>query len=325
MIDFCILGSGVAGSTIANLLAKKYTVEIFDKARGPGGRSANKRYKNNLNFDHGVQYISPKSKKFNSFIKKLYNKKVIKEWKGNHLNLNFKNTKNKTKYIGKNANNDICKYLLKSIKVNYCSEIINVKNINNSWQITLQNKKTYNFKNLILTCPHPQVKKLVAKYLDKKKFNLKVKMSPNITVLIVYKNYKNLPISSIKFNDKILGWAANENSKKRFKSNLSLWTLQSTNQWANKKINFYKKNKTRVAKELEKRFEELTSFNKKNKVFSHIHGWKYSYNLQSTKMNSFWNNKLRLGVCGDWFLGPKVEDAWTSSTALFNKIKKNPL
>ena len=26
MIDFCVLGSGVAGSTIANLLSKKYSV-----------------------------------------------------------------------------------------------------------------------------------------------------------------------------------------------------------------------------------------------------------------------------------------------------------
>ena len=62
MIDFCVLGSGVAGSTVANLLSKKYSVHVFDKARGPGGRSSNKRFKNNLSFDHGVQYISPKSK-----------------------------------------------------------------------------------------------------------------------------------------------------------------------------------------------------------------------------------------------------------------------
>ena len=36
MIDFCVLGSGVAGSTIANALSKKYTVHVFDKARGSG-------------------------------------------------------------------------------------------------------------------------------------------------------------------------------------------------------------------------------------------------------------------------------------------------
>ena len=63
MIDFCILGSGIAGSTIAKLLSKKYSVQVFDKAKGVGGRTSNKRLKKNLSFDHGAQYISPKSKK----------------------------------------------------------------------------------------------------------------------------------------------------------------------------------------------------------------------------------------------------------------------
>ena len=53
-------------------------------------------------------------------------------------------------------------------------------------------------------------------------------MEPNITTMLAFKNQKNVPVSSIKFNDDILTWAANENSKKRFKSSNSLWTLQST-------------------------------------------------------------------------------------------------
>jgi len=68
MIDYCIVGSGIAGSTIANLLSKKYSVEVIDKARGPGGRASNRRYKKNLSFDHGLQYITPKSKNFINFL-----------------------------------------------------------------------------------------------------------------------------------------------------------------------------------------------------------------------------------------------------------------
>ena len=74
MLDFCVIGSGVSGSTIAYLLSKKYNVEIFDKARGVGGRASNKRFIKNLSFDHGVQYISPKSREFKNFIKLLYKK-----------------------------------------------------------------------------------------------------------------------------------------------------------------------------------------------------------------------------------------------------------
>ena len=89
MIDFCVLGSGVAGSTIANILSKKYSVHVFDKARGSGGRSSNKKFKKNLSFDHGVQYISPKSKKFIKFTQKLLKKKIFKTWDGNHLDFTF--------------------------------------------------------------------------------------------------------------------------------------------------------------------------------------------------------------------------------------------
>ena len=90
MKDFCVVGSGIAGSTIANLLSKKYSVEIFDKARGPGGRSSNRRYKSILSFDHGLQYFSPESHQFIKFIIYLKKKNILKEWKGNHLDFTFK-------------------------------------------------------------------------------------------------------------------------------------------------------------------------------------------------------------------------------------------
>ena len=67
-------------------------------------------------------------------------------------------------------------------------------------------------------------------------------MDANITVMLVIKK-TNKNVSSYLFDDKILGWAAKENSKKRFKSNQDLWTLQSTHNWANKKINKNRENK----------------------------------------------------------------------------------
>ena len=131
MIDFCILGSGIAGSTIANLLSKKNSVHVFDKARGPGGRSSNKRFKNDLSFDHGVQYISPKSKLFIKYIHKLYKNKILKRWDDNHLDFTFEKKPFSTKYIGRRANNDLVKYNLKNIKQSFASPIekIDFKNI----------------------------------------------------------------------------------------------------------------------------------------------------------------------------------------------------
>ena len=68
MIDFCVLGSGVAGSTIANILSKKYSVHVFDKARGPGGRSSNKRLKKNLSFDNVLAVVAASKGNFHIMV-----------------------------------------------------------------------------------------------------------------------------------------------------------------------------------------------------------------------------------------------------------------
>ena len=55
MSSFCVIGSGISGATIANLLSKKHTIDLFDKARGPGGRASFKRLDKIKGFDHGTQ------------------------------------------------------------------------------------------------------------------------------------------------------------------------------------------------------------------------------------------------------------------------------
>ena len=76
MIDFCVLGSGISGSTIANLLSKKYSVKVFDKARGPGGRSSNKRFKDNLSlimeFNIYLQNQKSLQNSYKNYTKKRY-------------------------------------------------------------------------------------------------------------------------------------------------------------------------------------------------------------------------------------------------------------
>ena len=323
MKDFCVIGSGVAGSTIANLLAKKYSVEIFDKARGPGGRASNRRYKNNLSFDHGLQYISPNSSSFKKFIFALKKKNIIKEWPGNHLDFIFKKKDVLTRYVGTKGNNDICKYLIRNIKTSYLSEVTNINFNSGFWAITLNNKDKVFFKKLILTCPFPQLKKISSKYLNKQILNLIPKMMPNITVMAAYKNYQKIPINSIKFDDDVVAWASNENTKKRFKSNLTLWTIQVNIKYSKKIINIYKNDKKKYQSEILKRFEKLTGFDNKNVVNASIHGWKYAYTDRPTSiLKSSWNNKINLGICADWLLGPKAEDAWLSAHDLLKKIQK---
>ena len=232
MTRYCVIGSGISGATIANLLSKKNSVDLFDKARGPGGRSSFKRLNKNKGFDHGTQYISPKSLAFKKFTDSLVKKKILKIWRGNHLYLNKfkKENKNHLKIIGRKGNNDISKYFLKNIKCYFQTELKKIDYKQKKWVLTFSdgNKKIY--EKLILTCPFAQLSKLSKKFIKAPFINKRIKMDANITVMFMIKK-TNKNVSSYLFDDKILGWAAKENSKKRFKSHQDLWTLQSTHTW----------------------------------------------------------------------------------------------
>jgi renalase len=323
MSRYCVIGSGISGATIANLLSKKHSVDLFDKARGPGGRSSFKRLDKARGFDHGTQYISPKSLAFKKFVNTLIKKKILKKWVGSHLFLNKakKENKNHLKIIGGKGNNDISKYLLKNIKCYFQTELKKIDYKEKKWVLTFSdgNKKIY--EKLILTCPFAQLSKLSKKFIKAPFIKKKVKMDANITVMFSIKKTNN-NVSSYLFDDKILGWAAKENSKKRFKSNQDLWTLQSTYNWANKMINKNRENKDINSKTLIDHFFKLTGIKKTKILFSLNHGWKYSSNSNPLKIKSFWNSSLGLGACADWFVGPRLEDGWISANDLYKKVIK---
>lgn len=323
MIDFFVLGSGISGSTIANLLNKKYSTEIIDKAKGIGGRSSNKKMNKSVTFDHGLQYYQPNNKKFKSYLKTLIEKKVLKIWTGNHIDFTFKKREQSHKIIGVKGNNDLNKYLLKNIKKNLDQEISNIKFKKTHWEI-FGRSEIFKAKNIIVTFPYPQSKKLARMYLNQIFLKLKIKMIPNITLLLNQKTKRKIPISSIKLNNNIISWISNENSKKRFKSKKINWTLQTSEEFSNKIINIYKKKKNYYSKMIIKELSNILDSNLNNFKALKIHGWKYSYNKVSSGKECYWDNKLRIGLCGDWFLGSKAESAWLSAKSLFNAIKKNP-
>ena len=192
MKNFCIIGSGISGSTIAHILSKKYSLDVYDKARGVGGRSSNKKFNKNESFDHGVQYICPKNTHFKKFINTLIEKKIVKKWPGEHLFLNTdkKEDKKHIKIIGNKGNNSISKYLLKNINCIFNTELIKISYKNKVWELDFSDGTKRLYKSLILTCPFPQLKKLSKKYIKHSFINKKVKMDANITVMIVTKKNK---------------------------------------------------------------------------------------------------------------------------------------
>ena len=82
-------------------------------------------------------------------------------------------------------------------------------------------------------------------------------MQPNLTVMVAFNKSLKLDLSAIHFeNDDVLGFAANENTKKKnlINKDLELWTIQSSLKYSIKNIREYRNNKQALIDETLKNF-----------------------------------------------------------------------
>jgi len=90
MKQIAIISAGFSSAVLCHYLSEK-DITIFEKARGPGGRSSTRKVDGVGVFDHGLQYISPKSSEFLEFVKEL---KSVKRWDGDFVEIDGKMLRN---------------------------------------------------------------------------------------------------------------------------------------------------------------------------------------------------------------------------------------
>ena len=112
-----------------------------------------------------------------------------------------------------------------------------------------------------------------------------------------------------------IAWLARESSKPG-RSSIERWTVQASAEWSMEHLN---DDAERVQNKLQRAFAELTGI---HTAPSHAqaHLWRYAKTVQPLGKKHLWDPKLNLGVCGDWLLGHRVEDAFVSGLSLALRI-----
>ena len=80
MIKIAIIGAGLSGLILARELSAYADVDVFEKARGVGGRMAT-RYADPYQFDHGAQYFTAKTAEFQSFLEPFIQNGIVAPWR----------------------------------------------------------------------------------------------------------------------------------------------------------------------------------------------------------------------------------------------------
>ncbi|MEZ5524064.1 MAG: NAD(P)-binding protein [Pseudomonadales bacterium] len=81
-----IIGAGMAGLSLANLLENHADTTLFEKSAGVGGRMST-RYAGAYQFDHGAQYFTARSKAFQGFLAPMLATGVVRAWQPSVLTL----------------------------------------------------------------------------------------------------------------------------------------------------------------------------------------------------------------------------------------------
>jgi predicted NAD/FAD-dependent oxidoreductase len=320
MKSIAIIGAGFSAATLSYFIKKD--LNFYEKSRGAGGRCSTRRVEDVGLFDHGLQYIKNPNPEF---------KEILSDcsiWQGNFKifeNNQLKNDADKERIIHENGNNLLVKNLFKNKNIFINKELKSIEKKSDHLQLTFKDETQEQYKTVIITAPFQQAYNLTKQFTENffSKFNFS--MQPNLTVMVAFNKSLKLDLSAITFeNDDVLGFAANENTKKKnlINKDLELWTIQSSLKYAVKNIKEYRNNKQFLIDEILKNFSNKLKINisKEQIHYSDIHGWLYAYNLNTSSPNCYWDSHLRLGICGDWFSGGNAENAFFNAKKLANLI-----
>lgn len=104
-----------------------------------------------------------------------------------------------------------------------------------------------------------------------------------------------------------IAWLARESSKPG-RGPIERWTVQASPEWSQRHL---EDDAERVKAKLLKAFTEVTGI-RAEPPYAEVHRWCYAQTTEPLGKSHAWDRKSRIGACGDWCLGHRVEDAFLS-------------
>ena len=304
-----IVGAGMAGlSCAAPLTASGHHVQLFDKARGPGGRMATRRIETPLGtaaFDHGAQYFTARDPGFKAQVAAWARQGVVEEWtvpKGQV-------------WVGTPAMSSVVKAMAASQHVQWECQIVGMHYKARRWSLKSATEQFDDFDVIALAIPAEQATPFLSLHdFGMARQSISAPTQPCWTAMFAFD--ERLPThEDIIHDERIISWAT-RNSSKPGRSGPESWVVQASPAWSQEHL---EAPAPVVAAALLKELGDSLGMVLPTPVVGTAHRWRFAMSAGSGE-GALWNPALKLGVCGDWLLGPRVECAWLSGQALAQHI-----
>lgn len=319
-LDYAVIGAGIAGLTAASELKRLgYSLAVFEKARGTGGRLSSKRvaYDNGqaMAFDLGCVSITGKSDAFIRQLQHWQQKGVIEPW--------WINNDNQTHYVAVSRNSGLTRYLSSGIESLFSTRVSSVKRINNVWhlytEVGIKETLLATAKNVIIATPPAQAYDLLPPDSAFRQELAEVKVGAQwVMALEIDNDVSNLP-AILYPNSDILFSISQENKKPGRKGESTVLQIQAQESWTSRHLEApHESVSSALISALE---DQLRS--PLNIINAYVHRWLYSRIVKgiSTPAGYLWDGH-GLGLIGDYFNTEYdgVESSWLSGVQLIENI-----
>nr|WP_295634456.1 NAD(P)-binding protein [Novosphingobium sp.] len=306
-----VIGAGISGLACSErLTAAGHDVHLFDKARGPGGRMSTRRVeleKGTAAFDHAAQYFTARHPDFIAQVAAWADQGLVARWP----------EAGPEAWVGFPAMNVPIAAMAKQQAVAYSSHVMSLARDVSGWHVTVQGGQRHGpFDAAIVALPAEQAAAFLGAHdLAMASLAMAVRSQPCWTMLAAFD--RPLPISSdVIRHTGVLAWAA-RNGSKPGRAPGEAWVVQAEGTWSNAHL---EQPAGDIAQTMLKGLMAFAGDGAPPDLL-HLsaHRWRYAM-VRSAEHGALWNKTLRLGACGDWLLGPRVELAWRSGRQLADTI-----
>lgn len=307
-MKFGIVGAGIAGLACAELLAcEGHEIQVFDKGRGPGGRLSTCRAHTPLGeaaFDHGAQYLSPQDEEFRAQLEAWEQLGVVEPWPQNAP----------LGWVGVPHMSAIIKHMARDRNVKFETLVKGLIRSPEGWHLYCDASNPGPFDGVIVAVPAEQAITLLGVHdFQAAKAALHAPSTACWTAMFAFP----AGVSSRAFvrDQGNISWAA-RNSSKPGRNNIETWVVQAEADWSKSHL---EEEADWIALQLFDELSRALGRTLPGPVYRAAHRWRYAANA-GNGLGAIWRPTSRLGVCGDWLLGPEAESAWLSGRCLAKLI-----
>ncbi len=313
-----VIGAGMAGLAAAEELARAgASPVVFDKGRGPGGRSSVRRAPP-FEFDHGAQYFTARDERFVERVRAWRSEGVVAPWTGRIVSLARRSiaelSEPTERWVGAPAMNALPLRLARDLELRSNTRVASARFEGGRWRLRdAEDHPLGEFEQLVAALPLPQAAELFRGQSELAPRAERVDASPCWAVLVGLRERLPLEFDGAFCHDSGLSWVARNNSKPGRPPG-ECWVLHATADWTRARLEAPRE---QVAAELIAEFELASGVAVPPPAHLDAHRWRYALPApQEPAAPLAWLESSRaLAFAGDGCVGGRIEGAFLSGQA----------